>query len=102
MQYEFLTTVEMFVTLGNTEHALRIVGNGPSHSIEEHGIVSEQCLCIYSWKDLERLCVLVNFLNLVQNFLQPHIFIFFIKVIVSLITTFKMLEMKRAIFLSRG
>lgn len=101
MQYELLTTVEMFVILGNTEHALMIVGNGPSYSIEEHGIVSEQCLPIYSWKVLERLCVLVNFLNLIENFLQPHTFIFFMKMIVSLIPNFKMLEMKHAIFLSR-
>lgn len=45
--------------------------------------------------------MLVNFLNFIENFLQPHTFIFFIKVIVSLITNFKMLEMKHAIFLSR-
>lgn len=101
MQYEFLTTVEMFVILGNTEHALRVVGNGPSYSIEEHGIVSEQCLRIYSWKVLERLSVLVNFPNLIENFLQPHTFIFFIKMIVSLMPDFKMLEMRHAIFLSR-
>lgn len=80
MQYEFLPTVEMFVILGNTEHALRIVGSG---------------------KGLERLCVLVNFLSAIESFLQPHTFIFFIKVIVSLITNFKRLEMKHAIFLSR-
>lgn len=45
--------------------------------------------------------MLVNFLNLIENFLQPHIFIFFIKMIVSLIPDFKTLEMKHAIFLSR-
>lgn len=47
--------MEILVILGNTEHSLRVIGNGPSYSIEQNVVVSEQCLCMYPWKDLREV-----------------------------------------------
>lgn len=55
MQYKFCSTMEILVILGNTEHSLRVIGNGPSYSIEQNVVVSEQCLCMYPWKDLREV-----------------------------------------------